>query len=422
MQYARLTNQQKQQLRTQHIAHPEMSQHQLAEWALVAFKLSVPPSRMTIYRVLKAPEDDSLHPSHKSNRSVVSPQLDEELLRWIRECERWKLPIVTGATICEKADAIRERLIAEAAPSPLEDLSALTFSNGWLSRFQKRYGLSSNIAHGEAASVKIADVEQGRRDLRRITSSYARCDVFNMDETAYFYCTAPSRSISAARFSGRKNIKKRMTVAVACNADGSLKLPLLFVGASRQPRCFRGKSASELGVDYSSTAKGWMTAELFQHWAASLNDRMHAENRHVLLLLDNVSSHRLDASLSNVKVHMLPPNTTSFLQPQDAGIIRQFKLKISKLQNRRVVERFDALLQRADDLDSHTMQQEIELLRQVDVLEAMRWAQDAWELVTKSTVTNCWRHTGILDDDVYELVEKLDGLCLSHSRLNDHLN
>nr|CCA20220.1 AlNc14C89G5615 [Albugo laibachii Nc14] len=67
---------------------------------------------------------------------------------------------------------------------------------------------------------------------------------------------------------------------------------------------------------------------------------MRAENRRVLLLLDNASSHRLDAPLFNVTLHMLPPNTPSYLQPQDAEILRRCKLKISKLQNRRVVERF----------------------------------------------------------------------------------
>ena len=87
-----------------------------------------------------------------------------------------------------------------------------------------------------------------------------------------------------------------MKVSVACNADGSLKPPLLFVGASRQPRCFRGNSTFELGVYYSSTPKYWMTTYLFQHWAASFNERMRAKHRHVLLLLGNVSSHCLIAS------------------------------------------------------------------------------------------------------------------------------
>lgn len=48
----------------------------------------------------------------------------------------------------------------------------------------------------------------------------------------------------------------------------------------------------------------------------------------------------------------------------------------------------------------------------MDVLKAMRGAKDAWEMVTKTTITNCWRHTGILDDDIYELVERVDNIRL----------
>jgi hypothetical protein len=41
------------------------------------------------------------------------------------------------------------------------------------------------------------------------------------------------------------------------------------------------------------------------------------------LLLDNASSHNAEniPTLSNIKVHFLPPNTTSILQPLDQGII-----------------------------------------------------------------------------------------------------
>ena len=58
-------------------------------------------------------------------------------------------------------------------------------------------------------------------------------------------------------------------------------------------------------------------------------------------------------------------------------------------------------------------QEEIGVLCRVDVLEAMRWAQDAWESATKSTVTNYWNHTEILDEDVYELVERIDRIRLN---------
>lgn len=133
-----------------------------------------------------------------------------------------------------------------------------------------------------------------------------------MDEPACFYCTAPNKTISAKHFSGCKNLKKRMTIAVACNAGGTSKLPLLFVGAANCAD-FGGKSPAELGVKYVSFAKGWVSNQLFQCWAKRVNDMMRTEYRHVLLLLDSVSSYRLEEPLSNVTLRMLSPNTASYL-------------------------------------------------------------------------------------------------------------
>nr|CCA23917.1 AlNc14C213G8957 [Albugo laibachii Nc14] len=42
----------------------------------------------------------------------------------------------------------------------------------------------------------------------------------------------------------------------------------------------------------------------------------------------------------------------------------------------------------------------------------MQWAQEAWEIVMCTTVANCWHHTKMIDDDVYELVESIKQLAL----------
>lgn len=44
----------------------------------------------------------------------------------------------------------------------------------------------------------------------------------------------------------------------------------------------------------------------------------------VLLLMDNAPSNK-PPKLSDIEVVMLPPNTTSKLQPLDAGVIQSFK-------------------------------------------------------------------------------------------------
>ena len=55
---------------------------------------------------------------------------------------------------------------------------------------------------------------------------------------------------------------------------------------------------------------------------------MQLQNRHILLLADNAPVHIIDenVNLTNVTVHFLPPNTTAYLQPYDAGIINSFKI------------------------------------------------------------------------------------------------
>lgn len=421
MAYTRLTQAQKSAMRKQLAESATMSHKHLARWATSKFKLPQPPSRTTIHRILREQDDSSRLPSSKSTRAVTSSALDDSLATWVRTCEELHLPVVTGETIREKASKIREGLIA-AAPDSSEALAALRFSNGWLGRFLKRHGLSSRRLHGEAASANQEAVKQGRKDLKKITQGYAKRDVFNMDETAYFYCSVPSRSISTRQLSGRKMVKKRLTVAIACNADGSTKLPLLFVGSSRQPRCFRGKSASELGVDYASTAKAWMTTQLFQSWVNGFNDEMREEGRHVLLLLDNVSTHRASTPLSHVTIKMLPPNTTAFLQPQDAGIIRQFKAQVRKRQNRHALDHLDSVIEQAPTMSIVEIEEAVASYNHIDILVAMRWAQEAWDKVTSASISGCWRHTGILDDDMYSLVDSIEKLCIAPHTMYEMLN
>nr|CCA15552.1 PREDICTED: similar to tigger transposable element derived 4 putative [Albugo laibachii Nc14] len=139
---------------------------------------------------------------------------------------------------------------------------------------------------------------------------------------------------------------------------------------------------------------------------------MKREGCHILLLLDNIFTHRITAACSNITVQILPPNTTSFLQPQDAGIIQSFKSKLEQLKTRYIVGTFDELLDKAADVGYENVETQIESLYTLDVLQAMQWAQEAWEIVMCTTVANCWRNTKIIDDDVYKLVQSMKQLAL----------
>nr|CCA19381.1 DNA binding protein putative [Albugo laibachii Nc14] len=162
--------------------------------------------------------------------------------------------IITGATIQAKAAKIRCDLVRSASFKDAVKLQALVLSHGLLFKFQKRHGLTSKRFHGEAASVNLNAVESGRIALEEITMGYER-DALNMDETTIFYCSIPVKSITKDRISGRKHQKKRLTVALCCNEDGTTKLHLLFVGSVKSPRCFQGSTAEQLGLQYESTKK-----------------------------------------------------------------------------------------------------------------------------------------------------------------------
>jgi hypothetical protein len=71
-----------------------------------------------------------------------------------------------------------------------------------------------------------------------------------------------------------------------------------------------------------------MQVSVWRDYLNKLNQLMRRQNRNILLLADNAPTHLMDVTfqLSNIKVHFLPPNTTSHLQPLDAGIINSFKV------------------------------------------------------------------------------------------------
>jgi len=123
-----------------------------------------------------------------------------------------------------------------------------------------------------------------------------------------------------------------------------------------------------------------MTGDIFIGWLNKLNADMKRKRRNILLIIDNAACHKLPPTISNVKVHFLPPNCTSKLQPCDAGIIRSFKAHYrAKL--------LTYWIQGMENGDN----------KKVDLKLAMGWIGSAWWLsVTSDCIKNCWRNTGIV--------------------------
>lgn len=85
------------------------------------------------------------------------------------------------------------------------------------------------------------------------------CDSDNADETDLFYMMLPSKTlkIKGQHCHDGKHSKKRVTVLLSANTDGSDKRPLPVIGKSASPRCFEGNRS--LPIKYVANSRSWMT-------------------------------------------------------------------------------------------------------------------------------------------------------------------
>ena len=265
----------------------------------------------------------------------------------------------------------------------------MQFSSGWLHKFKERNGIRLHKLHGEASSVNQDVVIESRLSLQEKMSSYPAERIYNMDETGLFYRLEPDTSLATLRLSGRKKDKERLSIALCTNADGSHKLKPLVIGKYAKPRCFKNVNLSNLGITYRNNKRAWMSATLFQEWLHDFNFKVSRKygNQPVLLLLDNCPSHITEGlTLSNTEVLFLPPNTTSTLQPMDAGVIMSFKRHYRRYHIRWMLEQIEGGKD-ASDL-------------KMDVLQAVRYIVRAWDEVTPEVISNCWKSTKILPNNV----------------------
>jgi hypothetical protein len=60
---------------------------------------------------------------------------------------------------------------------------------------------------------------------------------------------------------GGKKSKERITVLVGSNASGTEKLPLMVIGKSKNPRCFKNAILPD-EIKYEANKKAWMTGSI----------------------------------------------------------------------------------------------------------------------------------------------------------------
>jgi hypothetical protein len=357
----------------------KMTRKEYVNW--IEQKWGVRVDESTITRILQKSDDilntEIANPEAKRHKSVTVPELELALKEFVLIYQ--DKAILSEAILIEKAKQLADGL---GIPD-----GTLVFSAGWLQKFKERNGIRQQKLHGEASSANLTAIDEALPLLKSKCECYSLDRIYNMDETGLFYRLEPDRTLATQRLSGRKKNKERLTIALCANADGSHKLDPLIIGQSAKPRCFTNVNLKNLSMTYRNNKKAWMLTTIFQDWLQEFN-KVVAEkykNQRVLLLLDNCSSHKTNGLvLSNVDVHFLPPNTTSKIQPMDAGVIMSFKKHYRNLHIKWILDK----VQKGTDIKDLKM----------DVLQAMHYIIKSWEEIIPETIHNCWKHTKILPD------------------------
>lgn len=199
-----------------------------------------------------------------------------------------------------------------------------------------------------------------------------------------------------------------MTGGFLIGLDGNIYCPVI-VGRSKSPRGFRSSQEVSrfIGGFYKSSSSAWMTGDIFAEYILKVNRFFRICQKKVILLVDNCSAHQLQEDISkqltHVKIHFIPKNTTSILQPADAGVIAAFKRHYQFLVSL-------AVLSLAEEHHNNVTSagREPTGLKSSDIRKAfpmkrcLQFFRQAFSMLSPISVRNCWRHCGLSIANVIE--------------------
>ena len=317
--------------------------------------------------------------------------LETALFVWFKQKREEGIPI-TGAIMQAKARDLHKRLSEARSDGAVQEFTA---SSGWLWRFCQRHSIRQLSLQGEKLSADKPAADRFIPEFQAFVKDggYSLDQVFNCDETGLYYKLLPQKSL-AAHFEktadGRKTQKERVTINACSNATGKIKLPLLFIGKSKNPRCFKNVDRDRLPVVYANQKNAWVDTVLFTDWIhhkfvptvqAKLVEMGLAPK--AVLLLDNCSAHPDEEDLisadGKVVAKFLPPNVTSLIQPMDQGVLEAVKRRY----RRKILE--ELVLR---DYDGTSI---VDFLKGINILKVSRMIAASWDEIKEETVRLSWR-------------------------------
>lgn len=267
-----------------------------------------------------------------SGPSAKFEEIEKHLITWFIS-ERDKQYQVNYQRLREKAHEIAKDI----------GVNGFACSNKWIFNFCKRNKIGNRrITHrGQQDSRSEAEISEILKTFligsEQFTAGYDLNQIYNMDETPCYFDMASDQTL---HFKGAKNVdgvdtghrKSRFTVVLCCSGDGRMiKTLIIFKGLKNVPKLNLPSS-----IEVTVSMGGSMNTGIMLKWVRSCFTVRgpFLSSTKSLLYMDSFGSHLKEEvsdsleRLCNTKVVVIPPKTTSILQPLDVSLNSPFKTSL----------------------------------------------------------------------------------------------
>lgn len=322
-------------------------------------------------------------------KSKIPKEIELLILQWILDIRYFGFPITDNLIKARALFLLKEKNINIECK----------FSRGWIEKFKKRYNISlrkgcSKIVRSNDCSLNtiIFFTNEIKKKIM-----YGNFDaIINIDETAIYYdmpinFTLDVKGTKRVEIKSTGREKERISVILGIDLLNNISTAPFIILKGKTERCLKNIDKNE-DYNISFQKNSWCTSNHFINFLSK-----YPNNNKILLIFDNFRSHKtedvnvfIQKNYPLVETVVLPPNTTSILQPLDVGINKPFKSLIKEKYLLWLLDNFDKKI----DITKIMKRERTNLL--------IKWIIESWRNIDKNAVEKSFKFCGYIDDSAIE--------------------